>query len=95
MIKPSVGRVVLFFRQGEKEPFPALVTVVHDERTISVAVMDPERNGGEVRFMSRRALLQDDDKPVAQQNWCEWMPYQKSVASGETPAVLHATPKSA
>jgi len=93
MIKPSVGRVVLFFRQGEKDPFPAHVTRVHDDRTIDVAVLDPERLA--VRFMSRRALLQDDDKPVAQPNWCEWMPYQKSVASGETPAVLHATPKSA
>ncbi len=93
MIKPKVGRVVLFHPQlhgnpGERErTLPAIVCYVHSDRRVNLAVFD--ENG--VAFAETSVpLVQPEDGVPADSNWCEWMKYQKQVAAGEIPPVLHA-----
>lgn len=95
MIKPSIGRVVLFTpatgdavaRRGE-QPLAALVTCVWSDTCVNLAVFDAD---GHHHARTSVYLIQDDAaKPAG--FYCEWMPYQKAVAKGEIPPAVHATP---
>lgn len=89
MIKPTIGRVVLVHRtnSGSDQPEPALVCRVWTDRCINVGGFDC--NGMPFSATSVR-LLQDDEQPNGESIYAEWMPYQKSVASGERAPVPHA-----
>lgn len=84
MIKPTIGRVVLFkLNQHQSQPFPALVCAVHSDKRINVAGFDDL--GNPIKFMNV-PLLQDDD-PVPQGGfYAEWMPYQKEQAAKDEAA---------
>ena len=107
MIKPTNGRVVWYTpyknelmspygmvtnrdESGKVIPLAAIVCAVHGDRMVNLLVIDA--NG---RFfpVTSRALLQDDDVANEHGGYCEWMPYQKSVAKGEIAPTLHAQPK--
>lgn len=82
MIKPSIGRVVLFWPgppvHSEVQPMPALVAFVHSDRLINVGGFD--MNGNPIKATSV-TLLQDDDVPPSVGPYAEWMPYQKGQAA--------------
>lgn len=84
MIKPTVGRVV-WYRPGEhdgmpqghdKQPLAAIVTYVHSDRLVNLAIFDA--NGNRHRKTSV-TLLQDGEAQNAP--YAEWMPYQKGQAA--------------
>ena len=84
MIKPTVGRVVIFkTRDNPDDEFAAIVCRVWNDRKVNLAVFDGIGN-----VISRIAvrLLQDDDHPAdgastLDKYWCQWMPYQKGQAA--------------
>jgi hypothetical protein len=79
MIKPTIGRVVLFKRaDAPNQEFPAIICYVHSDRMVNLAIWDA--NGNPVPQTSV-SLLQDDDRPAGDAFWCEWMPYQKGQAA--------------
>lgn len=93
MIKPTVGRVVWVIRPGDtddiKQPEVGLVTYVWNDRMINVAGFD---HNGESFLLNSLTLVQDDE-PKPEGDFACWMPYQKQVAAGTIPPVLHDTPK--
>jgi len=108
MIYPTVGRMVLFrphlglsgAKRDETDeeiafvlgkPLPAIVTGVWGEDCVSVTVFDLN---GAVHGRSSVYLWQGEGEAPTGRRYCEWMPYQKAVAAGEIPPVLHATPPS-
>jgi hypothetical protein len=76
MIKPTVGRVVWFYKyskgQGHKGPLAALVACVHSDICVNLAVSD--ENGCMRSETSVRLIQENDEAP--QQDYCGWMPYQ-------------------
>lgn len=92
MITPTIGRVVLLHEpnsphgKAREIPVPALVCFVHSDRCINVGGFNDQ--GYPIRAVSV-PLLQDDDKVPATGIYACWMPYQKAVASGQIPPVLH------
>ena len=91
MIEPTVGRVVWVIRPKDttdiKQPEAAFVVYVWSDHLINVAGFD--HNGNPFKLTSL-ALVQDDE-PKPEGNFACWMPYQKAVAKGQIPPVLHAT----
>ena len=90
MIKPSVGRVVLFHpsayfavaRAAPGEPLPALVARVWSDTMINVGGFDA--NGGTFAASSVRLCQTDEDVAQAKSegiSYAEWMPYQKGQAA--------------
>ncbi len=101
MIKPTIGRVVLFtpsnnsvipgFSTYQHDPskplqLAAIICYVHSDKMINVAAFDP--NGVQHGFCSV-TLIQDDDTPPEYGYYAQWMPYQKQVASGAIQPTLH------
>jgi hypothetical protein len=93
MIKPSVGRVVLYrghpdeatALQGD-QPCAAFVVYVWNDRLVNLAVFAHDGNHYPRKSVT---LVQDgDEKPSGA--YAEWMPYQKAVAKGEIAPTLHA-----
>lgn len=95
MIKPTPGCTVLFvltstmphFAGNAGQRFPALLCQVNDDRNINVCVFD---GVGRQHPMENLHLRQPEDPSEPGGNHCEWMPYQKAVATGEFPATQHA-----
>ena len=86
MIKPSVGRIVLYRAAGSDpaaDPHAALVVGVIDDRTVNLAIFNAD---GAHYQGTAVPLLQDDDQPPEGQGYAEWMPFQKGQA-GKTEAV--------
>ncbi len=85
MIKPTVGRVVLYKPQPYErfsdddgsQRWPAIITKVWGDTCINVTVFDP--NGTSVGGRSSVPLAQDDQE--VGDGWCEWMPYQKGQSA--------------
>ncbi len=83
VIKPTVGRVVLFVPRASKYEFghcfvggrqhAALVTAVHSDRCVNLAAFDA--NGKTYGFTSV-TLKQPDEALPDGGDYCEWMPYQ-------------------
>lgn len=92
MITPTVGRKVYYSQradEGQKlgeQPFDATIVFVHDDRQVNLVVRD---HLGAQSVRHNVTLLQDDDAPLPGGGHCYWMPYQKAVATGKTPATLH------
>jgi hypothetical protein len=90
MIKPTIGRVVLYYPGNEvatslgmtvlsEQPMDAHVVHVWDDRLVNLAVFD---HAGKPWALGSVKLLQDgDDKPNAGESYAEWMPYQKGQAA--------------
>ena len=75
MIKPTVGRVVLY-NAGEDQPCAASIAYVYSDNLINIGGFD-ERG---VHFNEQNVhLCQDDEKPAIGQAY--WMPYQKGQAA--------------
>lgn len=99
MIKPTVGRMVLyrpssdedgFARNPNGEPSAAVVVQVHNDRVVNLAVFDAM---GTSHPRTHVPLLQPEDERPASGvgGYCEWMPYQKQVAAGEVAPTRHAS----
>jgi hypothetical protein len=99
-IDPTVGRMILF-RPPSNSANPtfapgatcaAIIAAVLPGARLNLAVFD---SNGAVHSMTGVPLIQEGEKAPENGYFAEWMPYQKSVAKGETAPVLHAQPKSA
>ena len=107
MIKPTVGRIVLYHPprivlrhppfaadSGTKEcTYAAIICHVWSDTCVNLAVFD---NNGVASSQTSVFLYQGDtERPSSQ--YCEWMPYQKAVAEGMIPPmippVLHVKPE--
>lgn len=81
MIKPTIGRVVLFTPAGAKpedQKQAALVAHVWSDTCVNLAIFD--ENGA--AYNKTSVLLIQDDAPVPTGGfYCEWMPYQKGQAA--------------
>lgn len=89
MIKPTNGRMVWVNDPAySDQPLAAIVTYVHSDHRINVCAFAPS---GRALPMQDLWLLQAEDAnqspPVPH---ALSMPYQKAVAAGEIPPVLHA-----
>lgn len=99
VITPTVGRIVWFWPGrvipagltwiDTSKPLAAIVTHVYHSRHVNLTVFD---SGGLSWPMGSVPLLQDDDHAPSYGYYAEWMPYQKSVASGTIAPTLHAQP---
>ena len=92
MIKPTVGRVILFypnrkFTDGDK-PIPAFICKIWNDNLINIGGFDS--NGHP--FKQEQVFLSqtEGDVPAEQSSYAAWMPYQKAVAAGEVLPTLHA-----
>lgn len=99
MIEPTIGRQVWYhgsaddkhlYKYGE-QPMAATVVFVQDSRRVNLSVLD---HAGLQHVYPGVPLLQDDDLIPNTGHYCQWMPYQKAVASGAIQPALHATGKS-
>ena len=81
MIKPTVGRVVWFYKyaphQGHKGPLAAHVACVHSDSMVNLMVIDEAGNPRP----ETSVFLRQDDQPAPDYDYCEWMPYQKGQAA--------------
>lgn len=87
MIKPTVGRVVLYTpSKGSTDAviahgsgkLAAIVTNVWSDTCVNLVVFD----GNGVPHSRTSVLLLQDDNPVPEGGfYCEWMPYQKGQAA--------------
>jgi hypothetical protein len=81
MIKPTVGRVVLYTPQ-KTEPFAyepgkklaAIICHVWDDRCVNLAVFD---SNGSANNRTSVPLIQDMEPKPDGGFYCEWMEYQK------------------
>jgi hypothetical protein len=87
-MKPTIGRIVLFRSCGlfprmvdydPKQPMSAQVAYVWSDNCVNLAVTDHAGNQHQVTSVH----LHQGDGPCSSAPYCEWMPYQKSVAKGE------------
>lgn len=89
MIQPTVGRIVWFYewvssihpqspKSHHEGPLAAIVTVIHNDRCISVSVF---RQGREATHHVSVKLLQDENEEIPNTDYCCWMPYQKGQAA--------------
>ncbi len=90
MIKPTIGRVVLFVPKQAKyefgfcfvagRPHAALITAVHGDRCVNLAAFDA--NGKSYGFTSVTLRQPEDaDQGFAGGDYCEWMPFQVGQAA--------------
>lgn len=96
MIKPTVGRVVWYtpcpddsFPTIAGQPLAAIIAAVWDDTRVNLLVIDA--NGITHNLKSVLLVQEDAERPVT--GFCEWMPYQKAVASGQIAPTVHAQPK--
>lgn len=80
MIKPTVGRVVWFYKwsqgQGHKGPLAAHVCKVHSDSLVNLMVIDEQ---GEPRAETSVRLVQESEE-IPDRDYCGWMPYQVGQA---------------
>lgn len=93
MIKPTIGRVVLYQPAKAPDarfldhPYGARVCFVWSDHLVNLA---GENHNGEPFAAASVRLLQDDEESPIHGHFAYWMPYQKAVASGAQSATLHA-----
>lgn len=90
MIRPTVGRVVWFYpgnddvhssfqHNEDEEPLAAIITKVHNDHLINLAVFDA---GGHHWPTGSVILVQDGEKKPGTR-YATWMPYQIGQAKKE------------
>ncbi len=87
VITPTVGRVVYFipaencyafgYYLSKGKPLAALVTEVHSDRLVNLAVFDSCGKS----FGKTSVTLRQAEDAVPGGEYCEWMPYQISKAA--------------
>lgn len=83
MIKPTIGRVMWFWwddiatRDANALPCAALVTFVHSDDCVNLAVFDRNSDARPMQAVQ----LWNGDGPRPRSFHCEWMPYQKGQAA--------------
>jgi hypothetical protein len=81
MISPTIGRVVWFYKyipnQGHKGPMAAHVAYVWSDIMVNLMVINED---GTTRS-STSTRLRQDNAPIPESDYCEWMPYQKGQAA--------------
>jgi hypothetical protein len=84
MIKPTVGRVVLYTPPADdpilkdyNAPFKADVIYVWGDRCVNLDVTYPD---GTYRFVSSATLVQEGDSVAEAGRYAQWMPYQVGQA---------------
>lgn len=92
MIKPTVGRVVWFHPNEEKEGIPAdtnaaIITHVWGDEMVNLVVFSPN---GESRGETSVWLWQGEDATIPRPSarYCEWMPYQVGQARRDVERVF-------
>lgn len=91
MIKPTIGRVMWYWPVKDKrgdQPLCALVCYVHGDNMVNLAVFNADGSGGGTTSVP--VVQEGSPHTVGDSPYCEWMPYQKAVASGQTPPTKHA-----
>lgn len=80
MIKPTVGRVVWYYKyvegQGFKGPLAAHIAHVHSDSMVNLMVID--ENGNPRSETSVPLEQEENDAHIG--SYCCWMPYQKGQA---------------
>lgn len=80
MIKPTVGRVVWFYKyvegQGFKGPLAGHVAYVHSDMCVNLMVID--ENGNPRSETSVPLEQEENDAHIG--SYCTWMPFQKGQA---------------
>lgn len=78
MIKPTVGRKVWFFENGDAtvEPQDATIVAVHGDRCVNLVVFN---HVGEMSAPRSVTLVQEGDAEPGSRH-CRWMPYQQAAA---------------
>lgn len=92
---PSVGRILHYIPgygehlnwEDQSQPLPCQIIKVHRNQMVDVAVTDQE---AKIHLRKEIPIINDSNDPVPSHGYCQWMPYQKAVAAGETAAVRHA-----
>ncbi|WP_439624127.1 hypothetical protein [Gemmata sp.] len=83
VIKPTVGRVVLFYpadRLVQDQPLAAVVAAVWGDRCVNLGVF--HRNGVPMSHPPTSVtLVQPGDVPPSVGAYCTWMPYQIDKAA--------------
>ena len=80
MIKPTVGRVVLFYSDPSADVRPAIITHVWGDPCINVATWDG--NGSPVAAPPTSVrLVQPGESLPASGPYCTWMDYQVGQAA--------------
>lgn len=85
MITPTVGRVILVNRFTPEltpvsdQPEPALITYVHNDRSINVGGFST--NGHPFSLTNLQLLQSGDDYPAQGDSYAEWMEYQRVQAA--------------
>lgn len=90
MIRPTVGRVVHYIPRETKyafghsviegKPHAAIVTAVHSDRMVNLAVFDAN---GKTFPVTSVELKQPEDAAPKYGDYCEWMPYQIETAAAK------------
>lgn len=86
LIKPTVGRVVLFHPSSNEsdstfapaEICAAVIARVFSDEMVNLAVFDAD---GKSHSFTSVPLVQGDAQPPEGGRWCEWMPFQKGQAA--------------
>lgn len=93
MIKPTVGRVVLFYpldRHPNEQPLAAIVVAVWGDRCVNLAVF--KSNGVPMSHPPTSVTLVQEGDPVPTGlSYCTWMPYQLGQAARTEAAEAAAT----
>jgi hypothetical protein len=77
MIKPTIGRVVLYRHSASPKEYAAIVADVHSDELITICAFDHNGIPSPVREIT---LWQGEGAPPTHP-YCEWMPYQKGQAA--------------
>lgn len=89
MIKPSIGRVVLFFSSSKdftkdsEQAEPALVSYVHSDVLVNLAIFNS--SGGNYGRTSVRLVQPEEAKPTDGSSYATWMDYQIAQAAAAAP----------
>ena len=78
MIIPTIGRIMWYWPEKQyrgKFPWAAIVTDVHDDNLVNVAIFSPNGNADDTKNSIR--IVQDGSPNIADaSSYVEWMPYQ-------------------
>lgn len=90
MIKPTVGRVVWFYKynstKGHQGPLAAHVCKVHSDSCVNLMVISELGTS----YSKTSVLLVQENEEVPQNNYCTWMPYQLGQAAKTEQVVADA-----